>query len=63
MGGQRAGAVAGMNAGFLDVLHDAADEGVATVREAVDINLDGIGKIAVDKQRAVRRHDELGGLV
>ena len=45
------------------MLHDAANKGVATVREAVDVDLDGVGKIAVDEQRAIRRNDELGGLI
>ena len=63
MGGQRAGAVAGMDAGLLDVLHDAGDEGVLAVAEAVDVDLDGVGQVAVDQQRALVGHDELGGLV
>ena len=46
-----------MNAGFLDVLHDAGDEDVLAVADRVDIDLDGIGEIAVDQHRAVARDD------
>ena len=60
---QRAGAVARMNAGLLDVLHDAGDEGVGAVGDAVDVDLDGIGQIAVDQQRALVGDDELGRAV
>ena len=50
-----------MDAGLLDVLHDAGDEGVLAVGEAVDVDLDGVGQIAVDQQRAlVRAPVELG---
>ena len=49
-----------MNAGLLDVLHDAGDEGVLAVGEAVDVDFDGVGQIAVDQQRALRRDDQLG---
>ena len=57
---QRAGAVAGMDAGLLDVLHDAGDRGVLAVGEAIDVDFDGVGQIAVDQQRALVGHDELG---
>ena len=40
-----------MDAGLLDVLHDAGDEGVLAVGQAIDIDLDGVGQIAVDQQR------------
>ena len=51
-----------MDAGFLDMLHDAGDEGVLAVGEAVDVDLDGVGQIAVDQQRAavVSTTDEFG---
>ena len=52
-----------MDAGLLDVFHDAGDEGVASVGDAVDIDLDGVGKIAIDQQRPPLRHGELGGPV
>ncbi len=42
-----------MDAGLLDVLHDAGNEGVLAVGEAVDVDLDRIGEIAVDQQRAL----------
>ena len=47
-----------MDAGLLDVLHDAGDEGVLAVAEAVDVDLGRVGKIPVDQQRALLRHDE-----
>src|SRR5262245_10490593 len=56
---QRAGRVAGMDAGFLDVLHDAGDHRLLAVGEAVDVDLDGVGEIAVEQQRALRRHHKL----
>ncbi len=52
---QRAGAVARVDAGFLDVLHDAADEDVLAVAEAIDVDLDGAAQIAVEQQRVVAR--------
>ena len=52
-----------MDAGFLDVLHDAGDESVLAVGQAVDVHLGGVGQIAVDQQRTLRRHHQLGRLV
>ena len=49
-----------MDAGFLNVLHDAGDDGVLAVGETVDVDLDGIGEIAVDQERALLRDRELG---
>ncbi len=49
-----------MDAGLLDVLHDAGDERVVAVGEAVDVDLDGVGQVAVDEQRALVGDDELG---
>ena len=47
-----------MNAGFLDVLHDAADEHVAgAVADGIDIHLDRVAQIRVDQHRALARHD------
>ena len=61
---QRAGEVAGMDAGFLDMLHDADDEGVLAVAEAVDVDLGGVGQIAVEQQRVLAEHGvDLPGLV
>ena len=42
-----------MDAGFLDVLHDAGDEGVLAVGEAIDVDFGGVRQIAVDQQRAL----------
>ena len=52
-GGSEQALVARMDAGFLDVLHDAGDEDVLAVGEAVDIDFDGVGQIAVEQQRAL----------
>ena len=54
---QRAGRVAGMNAGFLDMFHDAADIDVLAVAQRVDINLDGVVQEAVDQHRVVAGND------
>ena len=48
-----------MDAGLLDMLHDAGDIGVLAVGEAVDVDLDGVGEIAVDQKRPAIRHREL----
>ena len=47
-----------MDAGLLDVLHDAGDIGVVAVGDAIDVDLDGVGEIAVDQQRPLVRHRE-----
>ena len=53
-----------MDAGFLDVLHDAADEDVLAVAEAVDVDLDGAAQVAVEQQRVVGEDRvDLAGLV
>ncbi len=53
---QHAGAVAGVHAGLLDVLHDAADPDVAAVAQGVDVDLGGVLEKAVQKdgRRALR---------
>ena len=56
-GGKRAGAVAGMDAGALDVLHDAADDDRLAVGDRVDVDLDRVLEILVDQQRCA-----LGGV-
>ena len=63
MGGERAGAIARMNACLLDVLHDAGDEGVLAVAQAIDIDLDGVSEVAVDQEGTLLRHDQFGGLI
>ena len=60
MGRQRAGGVAGIDTSLFDVLHDAGNGGVGAVREAIDIDLDGVGKIAVDQQRPLVGHHQFG---
>ena len=49
-----------MDSGLLDVLHDAGDVGVLAVGEAVDVDFHGVGEVAVDQQRPLLRHRELG---
>ena len=51
VGWQRAGAVAGMDAGFLDMLHDAGDIDGLAVGDAVHIDLDRVVQVAVDQHR------------
>jgi hypothetical protein len=51
IGRQGAGAVAGMDAGFLDMLQHAGDVDVVAVGNAVDIDLDRVIEIAVDQHR------------
>ena len=58
IGRERAGAVARMDAGLFDVLHDAGDEDILAVADRIDIDLDGIGKIAVDEHRARAGYDD-----
>ena len=51
-----AGAVAGVDAGLLDVLHDAADDHRAgRVGDAVDVELDGVLEELVDEHRPLGR--------
>ena len=45
MGRQRAGGIAGMDAGLLDMLHDAGDEDRLAVGDGIDIDLDGVLQI------------------
>ncbi len=53
-----------MDAGLLDMLHDADDEGVLAVAQAIDVDLDGVGQIAVEQQRVLAEHGvDLPGLV
>ena len=53
-----------MDAGLLDVLHDAGDEHVLAVGERVDVDLDGVGEVAVDQQRVLaEQRVDLAGLV
>jgi hypothetical protein len=52
---QRAGGVAAVHAGLLDVLHHAADEGLAFgVAQAVHVALDGVVQEAVEQHGANR---------
>ena len=44
-----------MDAGFFDVLHDAADDDVLAVGERVDIDLDGVFEEVVDEHGTILR--------
>ncbi len=61
VGRQRAGAVAGMHAGLLDVLHDAGDVDVRAVAEGVDVDFGGVGEVAVEQDRGVAGDLDGGG--
>src|SRR5439155_23904660 len=49
---QHAGAVAGVDPGLLDVLHDPADPDVLAVAQRVDIDLDRVLQEAVEEDLA-----------
>ena len=53
--GDDAGAVAAVDAGLLDVLHDGADDGGVAVGDAVDIDFGGVVEEAVDEHGALGR--------
>ncbi len=61
VGRQRAGAVAGMDPGFLDMLHDSGDINLGAVGDGIDIDLDRVLQIAVDQDRAGARDDRPRG--
>ena len=46
-----AGRIAGVDAGFFDVLHDTADNSALAVRETVHIHLDRGVQKAIDEDR------------
>ena len=60
-GRQRAGRVAGVDAGLLDVLHHATEIELAAVVERVDVDLHGVVEELVDQHRVLR--GDLGGPV
>ena len=47
----RAGRVAGVDAGLFDVLHDAGDDHLLAVADGIDIDFDGVFQKAVDQHR------------
>ena len=53
---QRAAGIAGVHAGLLDVLHDAADQHVLAVADRIDVHLDGDVEEPVEQHRAVVGH-------
>jgi hypothetical protein len=58
---QRAGTVAGVDAGFFDVLHHPAEIHLVPVVEHVDVDLDGVVEESVDEDGVLGRGD--GGLL
>ena len=63
VGRQHAGRVAGVDAGVLDVLHDAADDAAGAVGDGVDVGLEGVLEEAVDEHRMLGRHPRRPGEV
>src|SRR5712692_7031983 len=55
MGGQHAGAIAGMDAGLFNVLHDAGDEDVLLIGEGIHIDFGGVFEETVDQDWAILR--------
>ena len=51
--GKHAGRIAGVDSGFLDVLHDAADDHVFAIGERVHVHFDCVFQEVVDQHRAV----------
>ena len=54
-GGNGAGRVAGVHAGLLDMLHQAADQHVLAIADGVHVHLDGV------VQEAVQQHGRVVG--
>ena len=52
-GWEGAGGVAGVDAGFFDVFHDAGEVDVGAVAEGVDVDFDGVVEEAVDEDGVV----------
>ena len=71
VGRDRAGRIAAVHAGLLDVLHDAADDHLLAVGDGVDVDFGGVFQEAVDQHRLAlgdhegRGHEtlELAGIV
>ena len=47
-----------MNAGLFDVLHDGGDVTECSVRQRIDVDLDGVLEEPVDEERPVGRRGE-----
>ena len=53
-----------MDAGFLDMLHDAGDKDIFAVAKCIDVDFDGVGQVAVEQQRVLAEQGvDLAGLV
>ena len=57
----RAGAVARMDAGFLDMLQHAGNDDLPAVADRIDIDLDRVAQILVDQNRRLGRNLDLVG--
>ncbi len=61
---QRAGRVARMDTGFLDMLHDTGDKAVLAVTQAVDVHFNGFRQIGIEQKRVLaEQRVDLAGLV
>ena len=60
VGWQHTVTVSGMNARFLNVLHDTPDEGHSAVRNCIDIHFNRIFQIFVNQYRMFRRSGNCG---
>ncbi len=60
---EHAGRVARVDAGVLDVLHDAADDAAGAVRDGIDVGLEGVLEEAVDEHRVLGRYPRRPGEV
>ena len=52
-----------MDACLLDMLHDPSDVCIGTVGQAIHVDFDRIGEVAVDEQRPLLRDNKFGGPV
>ena len=56
--GQNAGGIPGVDAGRLDMLHDAADDGPVPVGNGIHVHFNGILQELVDENRISRRSQD-----
>ena len=61
LGRQGTGAVAGMDAGFFDMFHDAGDFDRLAVADRVDVDFDGVTQETVDEHRVIAGSLDGGG--
>ena len=53
---QRARAVARVDTGLLDVLHDPGHDHRFAVAQSIDVDLDRVGEVAIEQQRVLAEH-------